>query len=131
MRRSTKCVFTRRVMSQQRPKRRRRQKSKPRRRQKKEVKKKKKQNEFLDNLISDYEEEGQDKQPDEPKRMVVQKKQVRAGKKKPKDILEEMENILPEEEESDFSEDELGEEEELGSSDEDAGEEEDFIEEEL
>ena len=41
-----------------------------------------------------------------------------------------MENILQEEEESDFSADELGEEEELGSSDEEIGEE-DFVEEEL
>ena len=113
------------------PKEKKKAEKQAKKKAKKEVKKKKKQNEFLDNLISDYEEEGQDKQPDEPKRMVVQKKSARAGKKKPKGILEEMENILPEEEESDFSEDELGEEEELGSSDEDAGEEEDFIEEEL
>ena len=112
------------------PKEKKKAEKQAKKKAKKEVKKKKKQNEFLDNLISDYEEEGQDKQPDEPKRMVVQKKQVRAGKKKPRDILEEMENILQEEEESDFSADELGEEEELGSSDEEIGEE-DFVEEEL
>ena len=88
---------------------------------KKQVRKKKKQNEFLDDLSIEDEEQGED----EPEKMVAQKKQAKTKKKKPASTLEEMENLL-QEEESDFSDDELGEEEELGSSD-----EEDFSEEEF
>ena len=109
------------------PKERKKAQKQAKKKAKKQVRKKKKPNEFLDNLISEDEEQGEDKQPDEP---VAQNKQAKTRKKKPANTLEEMENILQEEEESDFSADELGEEEELGSSDEEIGEE-DFVEEEL
>lgn len=113
------------------PKERKKAQKQAKKKAKKQVRKKKKPNEFLDNLISEDEEQGEGEQPDEPKKVVAQKKQAKTSKKKPANTLEEMENILQEEEEeeSDYS-DELGEEEQLGSSDEEIGEE-DFVEEDL
>ena len=90
----------------------------------KKLKKKKKPVEFLDELINDNEELGEEneQQPGNPMKKVAQQIQAETRNKKLPETLAELDEML-DEEESDFSEDELGEEEELGTTDEELSEE--------
>ena len=75
-------------------------------------------------MINDNEELGEEneQQPGNPMKKVAQQIQAETRNKKLPETLAELDEML-DEEESDFSEDELGEEEELGTTDEELSEE--------